>query len=293
MTAQEKILVTGGTGFIGKNLIKSLKNKYEVVSVSRSSKVPGVKNINIDLNVSDFSFLRKVKPDYVVYLGTISSPKQAEKFPQQCFDSNVTVIQKFLSVAKDLNVKKIVLFSSIILYKEKTGKISENDPLNPNSNIYSLSKFLLENIAGYYRTSFGLPITVFRLSNTYGPGQDASQIPFLVPSLFDQAKDKKAIEVWNSKPIRDWVYIADIVKVIEKELKLKNSGMFNLGTGVGTSVDEVSKTIGDFYSVKVKDLKKDVSPPFKVVLDMNALEEHLGYVPDTKVRVGLKKIYDC
>ena len=290
---KERLLVIGGSGFIGRNLIRHLKNRYEVTSLSRTSKVQGVKNLNLDLNNSNFSFLRKNKFEYVIYLGTISSPKEAELKPQETFDSNVSTVQKFLEESKELNFKKIILLSSVVLYSSgRQNKLDENSEISPFSSIYNYSKYLLESLAEFYRRKYSIPITVFRLANTYGPLQNTQKVPYLIPNLFQQALEKGEMEVWNTKPIRDWVFIDDVVKVISEELHKKNGGIFNLGTGQGRSVGDLVKTISFLTGVNYLNLDKPVAPPFNVVCDMNKLKKRFKHIPSTTIEVGLKNTYD-
>jgi dTDP-glucose 4,6-dehydratase len=297
MVRQERkkdILIIGGGGFIGRNLINSLRNKnVNIYSVSKQSTVPAIKNIHADLVTSDFSFLKRIKPDYVVYLGTISSPKEADINNQGSFDTNVIALQKFFEIAKDLKIKKIILLSSIVLYAgDLNHPCKEDDKITPYKDIYCFSKYLLESLAEYYRRNCHLPITVFRLSNTYGPHQSSEKVPLLVPSLFQQAFAKKKIEVWNSSPIRDWIYVEDVCMVIQKELETHESGVYNVATGKGRKVEDVVKIISKLTGAPFKNLEKAVNPPMKVVCNMTKLKKHLRYVPNTTLEVGLKKTYE-
>ena len=289
----EGLLIIGGSGFIGKNLIKHLKTKYDITSLSRTSKVQGVKNLNLDLNNSNFSFLSKNKFEYVVYLGTISSPKEAELKPQETFDSNVTTMQRFLEKSKELNLKKIILLSSVVLYSSgKQNKLDENSETSPFSSIYNYSKYLLESLAEFYRRKYSMPITVFRLANTYGPFQNTQKAPYLIPNLFQQALEKGKMEVWNAAPIRDWVFIDDVVKVLSKELHKKDGGIFNLGTGEGRSVRDVAKIIASLTGTSFSDLNRPVEPPYSVICNTEKLKERVGYVPSTTLEEGLKSTYN-
>lgn len=288
----KKLLIVGGSGFIGRRLIDKLKSKYAITSVSHTGKVSGVDNINLDLVKTDFGFLDSTSFDAAIYLGTVSSPKEAEAKPQLAYDTNVTVVQRFLEKAGASGVKKIILFSSAVLYSINDDPCSESDSIEKYSSIYNYSKYSLETLADYYRLKHNMQITVFRLSNTYGPGQTNTKAPYLVPGLFQQASEKGEIEVWNIKPIRDWVFVDDVVKVVELELKIKGGGLFNLGTGKGRSVGDLVKIVADLYKVRVVDLDKPVAPPYKVVCNIQNLKTRLNYVPDTDLVVGLKKVYE-
>jgi len=288
---RDKLVITGGSGFIGRNLLDTLRNSpYETISVSKETSVGGVENVHEDLTKTDFDFLESLDPRFVVYLATISSPKEAALKKQESYDTNVTAVQRFLEKAKDLRIKKIVLLSSVVLYSGDSDKpYKEDAELAPFRDAYNLSKFFLEGLASYYRQSYGLPITVFRLSNTYGPHQTTERVPLLIPKLFEEALNEGRLQVWNTKPIRDWVFVGDVCKVIIRELAAKGDGIFNLGTGRGRSVREVVEIISSLTGVPYQDLNKPVDPPMRVVCDMAALQEHLGYVPDTSLETGLAK----
>lgn len=292
-TKKERLLVIGGGGFIGRNLIKDLKSKYDITSLSKTSKVHGVKNLNLDLNNSDFHFLLKNKFEYVIYLGTISSPKEAELKPQESFESNVTTVQRFLEKSKELNFKKIILLSSAVLYSSNTqGRLKESDEISPFTSIYNFSKYLLECLAEFYRSKHAMPISVFRLANTYGPIQDTHKVPYLIPSLFQQVLEKGKMEIWNTSPVRDWVFVDDVVKVIFEELNRKGGGIFNLGTGKGRSVGDVAKIITSLTGAGFINLNRPVEPPHSVVCNTKKLKDRLGYVPSTTLDEGLKKTYN-
>lgn len=287
---KERLLVVGGSGFIGKNLIKHLRTKYDVTSLSRTSKVQGVKNLNLDLNNSNFSFLSNNRFEYVIYLGTVSSPKEAELKPQEAFDSNVTTVQRFLEKSKELSFKKIILLSSVVVYSSsKQKKLNESSEISPFSSIYNYSKYLLESLGEFYRRKYSMPITVFRLANTYGPFQDTQKVPYLIPNLFQQALEKGKMEVWNASPVRDWVFIDDVVKVLSKELHKKDGGIFNLGTGTGRSVENVAKIIATLTGASFTNLNRLVDPPHSVVCDTKNLRGRVGYVPSTTLEEGLKE----
>lgn len=290
---KEGLLLIGGGGFIGRNLISELKSNYTITSVSRTSKITGVKNINIDLMQSNFEFLKTENYKYVIYLGTVSSPKESESKPQGMFDSNVVAVQRFLKTSKNLNFKKIIFLSSVVLYlSSNKKKLKEGDQIAPFLSIYNYSKYTMETLAEYYRKKYSMPITVFRLSNTYGPYQTTQKVPYLIPDLFRQGILDKKMKVLNLSPIRDWVFVDDVVKVLAKELKINGGGLFNLGTGIGRSVGDVANIISSLTKSKFINLNKKVSPPHHVICDVSKLKERIGYVPSTTLEVGLKKTFD-
>jgi dTDP-glucose 4,6-dehydratase len=287
----EKLLVIGGSGFIGKNLIRLLSDKYEITSVAKNSEVYGINNLKIDLNNTDFGFINGFSK--IIYLGTVSSPKEAEVKPNDAFISNVVNIHNFLEAARNQKTDKIILLSSAVLYspENKTPLIEESETA-PFLSIYNFSKYNLEILAKFYAKKYSLPITVFRLSNTYGPGQTSERAPYLIPGLFEQAIKKGLMEIWNTSPVRDFVYVNDVSKVLSLELETPGGGLFNLATGIGKSVKQVAETVKKITGADYVDLGKEVSPPNKVVCNMDSLNKRLKYIPDTTLEKGLEASYD-
>jgi dTDP-glucose 4,6-dehydratase len=291
------LLITGGSGFLGRNLVDLLKKdtKYRIFSVSRAHETGGVENIFEDLTKTDFSFLDKIKPDFIVYFGTVSSPNSAAQDPEGSYESNVIAVNKLLAkVAKmEKKVKKIILMSSAVLYKNtEKGVYKETDKIDPYRDPYNFSKFSMECLANYYRSLFSLPITVFRLSNTYGPYQPKREMPTLVSDLFQQAMEHRKIKVLNVKPVRDWIYAGDVCRAIQKELNAPESGIFNLATGKGRSVGDVTAIISRLTGASFVNLDKKALPPMRIVCSTQRLRKHLGYVPSTPLTAGLKKVYE-
>lgn len=285
----KKLLIIGGSGFVGRSLIKHLLNKYEITSVSRTTKVEGIHNEFFDLNKTDFSFTKHY--NYIVYLGTISSPKEAEQKPNESFITNVENIHRFLEASRDYKPKKIILLSSAVLYSSGNKSFSEQDKIDPFISIYNFSKYNLEMLATFYREKYGLSITVFRLSNTYGPGQVTDRAPYLIPGLFEQAIKKGKMEVWNTSPVRDWIYVDDVAKAIGRELEMKDGGIFNLGTGKGSSVKEIAEVIKKLTGAEYINLNRSVSPPYRVVCDIKELKKRLDFSPSVGIEDGLEKSY--
>lgn len=286
----DKLLLIGGSGFIGKNLIEKLSGKYEITSVSKTTKVSGVNNLKIDLNNTDFGFIKGFSK--IIYLGTVSSPKEAEIKPNESYISNATNIHTFLEAARNHTVEKIILLSSAVIYSpDNIAPLAEVSLIAPYLNIYNFSKYNLEILAEFYTQKYGMPITVFRLSNTYGPGQTNERAPYLIPGLFEQAITKEKMEIWNTTPIRDFVFVDDVSKVISLELETKGGGLFNLGTGIGSSVLKVAEEIKKLTGVDFVDLGKEVGPPHKVICDMEKLFKRLNYIPVTNLETGLKESY--
>ncbi len=230
------ILVTGGSGFIGSNLIVELiKQGCDIVDLSKhESAIPGVKTLKLDLTEDDLSLLDDYKFDYVIHLAAVSSIKNAQGNEEETIKTNLDGTKKILEYFSNKNLKKFIFLSSVTVYQEVDTELTEDSKyvVDKSANIYSYSKFLAENECKKYENK--IPIIIFRLANAYGPLQRVGKTPNLIPQIIYQALKDKKIEVRNGKFARDFIYVSDMVSAIILGLKSPFKGTLNLGTGKPT-----------------------------------------------------------
>jgi len=285
----KKILITGGTGFIGIHLINKLKKSgVEIINISHHKKIDDVENINVDLKKTDFSFLDNLDFDYVIHLAAFSSPKRS-KNKEETIELNVNATRRFLEKVGERKVKKIIFLSSALVYAESNNLIKEEDSLNKNLiDIYTKSKILGEKICLDLKEK-GLPILIFRLSNGYGPGQQWEGDSTLIPQLISQAILNNKISLFNRRQIRDYIYIDDIVDAIIRALNTSFSGVLNLGTGKGTSSGDIAERIFKLTGTEIENLNYKIIGPEKIILDISKINEVLNWRPKIRIEEGLNK----
>jgi UDP-glucose 4-epimerase len=286
----KKLLVTGGSGFIGTNLLLRLKGEgVDILNIDLNDSKAGVRIIREDLTTSNFSWLED-KYDYVVHLAALSNERYCEDI-EEAFNVNVSATVRLLKrLASRNDIKKVIFMSSVVVYsKEARVPITEDAESDIYHNNYILTKGLDEQICGYFLRRYGMPILVFRLSNIYGPYQDYQKFPNLVPQIISQALQDHEIQVWTDKPIRDWIYIEDAVEAIIRGLLSPYTGILNLGTGRGRSVGEVVEIIAKLTGARVTCLNKEVTGPTRVVCDVGLIRKELNWEPQYSLEEGLRK----
>ncbi|MEK7087208.1 MAG: GDP-mannose 4,6-dehydratase [Patescibacteria group bacterium] len=135
-----------------------------------------------------------------------------------------------------------------------------------------------------------IPSIIVRFSNIYGPTKLIR--PDLVPTLIRKALSLDEITVWNTKPVRDFLYTYDAADAIIKLLDNDYIGPINLGTGKSVSVGRIAEIIGDLSGKKIKDLDQPVSGPMNFVCNISRVKNLTGWEPKYSIEEGLRETYE-
>jgi len=265
-----KILITGSSGFVGKHLLKKLTPKYQIVRYD-------LKN---DQNILDEGLLhKKLKDvDVVIHLAAFISVEESWRKPREYFINNslgtLSVIQNSIKAG----VKKVIYFSSAAV------KVK---PLTP----YALSKITGENFIKLY--SKNIKTVIVRPENIYGPGQEQSY-GYVIHNFIKGIKEGKSVKIYgNGLQKRDFIYIDDVVSVIERILEGDVSNeIISIGTGRETSILNLAKTIGLIMKKKVTiDFEPKRPEPFRSVANTESLES-LGISASkfANLKLGIQKL---
>src|SRR3990170_413338 len=255
-----KVLVTGGAGFIGSHLVDRLVEEGYKVIVADDLSRGRLENVNtkadfekIDITSNRFSILiKKIKPDIIFHLAAQSDIGQSLKDPQKDIAVNFLATQTLLEKAKVLKVKKIIFASSAAVYAEsKKLPIAEEDVKEPIS-LYGVSKLCSEYLLCNYHKIHGLPYASLRFANVYGPRQDMSAEGGVVAILIDKIlKNDQATIFGDGTQTRDFIYVSDVVKACLLSLRNDVLGEFNISTAKETSILSLYKKLIELSNVKV------------------------------------------
>jgi len=229
-----KILVTGASGFIGKHLVPQLRAASHTVIEANS----------VSGDVADAATWASFDiPEVVVHLAGKSFVPASWTDPASFVKCNVQGTVNALDFCRKNNAR-LVYISSYLYGNPEKLPIPETAPMIAN-NPYALSKKLAEDACKFYAGSFGVPITILRPFNVYGPQQDQN---FLIPSIIRYINAGQLIEVKDLEPKRDYVYISDLVEAIMKSVELtRGFSIFNIGSGKSYSVKELIQVIQKVY----------------------------------------------
>lgn len=257
-----KVLVTGGAGFIGSHIADSfLQAGHEVLvlddlsSGSTANISKGVAFTQVDIRSAlAKDAIIEFAPDVLVHAAAQISVSESMKMPDVDASVNVLGLVNILQGLSALPEKPYIVFISTggAIYGEQDYfPADEAHPMRPES-FYGLSKRVGEMYLDLWERSFGIPYGVVRLSNVYGPRQnphgEAGVIAIFNSLLLD---DKTPTIYGDGEQTRDYIFVADVVSAVVALSEKRVSGVFNIGTGVETSVNEL-------YAGVMKATAKDI-----------------------------------
>ena len=307
------ILVTGGAGFIGFHVAKSLLgNGNQVIVVDNFNNYydPAIKEDRIKkllenyqpklyrLDISNFQELKKVfvenKIDKICHLGAQAGVRYSLENPKAYLDSNIIGTNNLLELAKEFKIEDFVLASSSSVYgNNKKMPFSETDFVENPISLYAATKKANELQAHVYHHLYGINVFCLRFFTVYGPWgrPDMAYFKFVRSILADQP-----IEVFNNgKMKRDFTYIDDIVSAVALAInKCKGYEVINLGNNKPVKLDKFIEIIESNLGMeaKIKYLEMQPGDLIDTSADIKKAKEILGWLPKIGIEEGLKNFID-
>ena len=294
-----RILITGGCGFVGANLISHLTEVggYDISVLDNESlgeyktiEPFGVTFIKGDLRDKDAVATAVNNQDAVVHLAADTRVMDSIKNPEFNFEVNVVGTFNLLTAARAAGVRRIVNASTGgAILGEVPPPVNELMAPNPSSP-YGASKLAVEGYCSAFGESYGLPTISLRFSNVYGPL--SVHKGSVVAAFFRQILKGETLVVYgDGSQQRDYVYSQDLAAGIRLAIDSQHTGPFQLGTGVPTSVNELidhmRAVVGDEYPVKVEYKDFRAGEILHTYCDISKARATLGFDPSTSVPDGL------
>lgn len=295
----QKVLITGGAGFIGSHISEKLSHKYEVIIVDNLSsgcmenlpKGTEFKLYKLNIEKDDIEeVFSKEQPGFVIHLAAQTSVNYSVTNPYTDANINIMASIRLLEICKKYNVKKFITASSAAVYgNPQYIPVDEQHSTEPMSQ-YGLSKLVMEK---YIQLS-GIPYIIFRFSNAFGPKQKSSKESGVI-AIFNKAmKENSPINIYgNGEQIRDFVYVSDIADVCEKaiEFDIKNE-IINFSTNKGISINYLFNKMADLYNYKYKAnyLPERTGDIKDSILSNKKALELFGNIEFTSLQAGLNAL---
>jgi dTDP-glucose 4,6-dehydratase len=262
-----KVLVTGGAGFIGSNLVRRLlQEKHSVVVLDNlsSGKTENLQGIN---NRSDFQFIQGDVRDskavkhalddvnIVVHLAALIDVSASIADPTLTHEVNVTGTLNVLKEAARQNVNKMVFASSTAVYGDaKTLPVREESPCQPISP-YAASKAAAEAYCSAYSSCYGLDTVRLRFFNVYGPKNENSVYSGVITKFLRKAQQNRALTIeGDGEQTRDFIYVDDIIRALTAALERQGTrgDVFNVCTGKPISINKLVSTLAAVTGKKLR-----------------------------------------
>lgn len=300
-----KVMVTGGCGFIGSHLVdKLIERGYDVCIIDNLS-TGDIKNLNPEahfyqMDIRDEKIkevFEKEQPESVFHLAAQINVRKSEEDPFFDIDVNirgsVNVIKAFLGVKSP--GKFIFASTGGVMYGDTdifpTPETVEPFPLCP----YGISKLTVEKYLVYFSAFYNLKFVSLRYGNVYGPRQNAYAEAGVIAIFSTRILEgKNPVIFGDGKQTRDFVYIDDIVRANLIMLENSVTGIFNVGTGRETSVNQIFEYLKD---VSGKDVKKVYTDPRKGEIKRSCLSPEkiakmTGWKAEVDIREGIRRTFD-
>lgn len=299
-----KVLVTGGAGFIGSHLVDRLiQEGHEVVVVDNLS-TGKRRNLNraarfFKIDIQSWRLervFRNERPNVVMHLAAQMDVRKSVEDP--VFDAQVNVLGTLnvLQQAVRHGVRKVVFSSSggAIYGEQETYPAPESHVTRPLSP-YGISKLCGEQYLSYYQRVSGLQVVSLRYANVYGPRQDpdgeAGVVAIFIQKLLN---NEQAIVNGNGRQTRDFVYVEDVVEANLAVMGQETQGIYNVGTGEETSINDVLRMLVGHTNSTCKELHGPSKHGEQVrsVVDASKIRQELSWEPRTELSEGLKRTID-
>jgi len=300
----DRVLVTGGAGFIGSHVVESLLDSGADVLVVDDFRLGRRAHLGkggaagrltvIEGDIRSAEDLRPVAdfaPDTVFHMAALHFIPYCNAHPQEALDVNILGLDAVIRAVRTAPLRAFVFPSSGAIYGFGDRPWPETAPARPDE-IYGISKWMGEQVMGRFHADRpGLRTVVARLFNTYGPRETN---PHVLPEVMQALRAGKPIELGNLWPQRDLIYVTDtagaLVAAAQGDPGLE---VFNVGTGTGTTIEDVMETIGEItgHPVDVRQVPERMRDGDGHLLsNPQKLMQATGWKPQYDLEAGLRQL---
>ena len=312
----KKIIVTGGLGFIGSNLIELLlKKNYFIINVDKVTYSSNFYNTKTFKNNKKYKFIKcdinskkieqifiKYKPVGIFNLAAETHVDRSIDSPKSFIDSNILGVYNILEIFRRFSKKnkktKLVHISTDEVYGDILfGRSDENYPYKPSSP-YAASKAASDHLVSSYIRTYNIPAIVTNCSNNYGPKQHPEK---LIPKLIYNILTNKPLPIYGKGTnSREWIYVDDhceaLIKIFEKG---KIGNFYNIGSNKNQTNLEICKKLINVASknkisgknIKIKFVKDRPGHDIRYALNSSKLKKELKWTTKTSLNEGIKKTF--
>jgi len=312
----DKVIVTGGLGFIGSNLIELLLKKYYVINLDKVTYSSNFYNTKEFLKKKNYKFIKydinnkkiikifnKYKPVGIFNLAAETHVDRSIDSPKSFIESNIlgvyNILEAFRVFSKKIPKTKLIHISTDEVYGDILfGRSDENYPYKPSSP-YAASKASSDHLVSSYVRTYNIPAIVTNCSNNYGPKQHPEK---LIPKLIYNILQNKPLPIYGKGTnSREWIYVKDHCEALIKIFKKGKVGNFyNIGSNKNQTNLEICKKLIQLANknkiigknTRIKFVKDRPGHDTRYALNSSKLKNELRWSPRISLSNGLKKTFE-
>jgi UDP-glucose 4-epimerase len=296
-----KVLVTGGAGFIGSHVVDRLVEEGHQVVIVDDLSTGKRKNVNraaslykLDIQSSRLEkVFRNERPNIVIHLAGQVSVRASVENPM--FDAQVNVLgtMNVVNQAARHGARKVIFSSSgdAIYGEQEVYPVSELHPTKPLS-AYGISKLCGEHYLSYFQRVSGIQVVSLRYANVYGPRQNPEGEAGVVAVFIRQMlNNEQPIINGNGRQTRDFIFVDDVAQANLAVMGQDSQGVYNVGTGVETSINELYRLLAGLTGSPCKEVHGPAKSgeQMRSVIDSSKLRQEFGWDSEVKLTEGLEK----
>ncbi len=290
-----RVLVTGGSGFLGRAVVERLLDGGAEVIVADLLAYPGTRARSVVGDLRDPEVLRESvseELDGIVHLAALTSVLESANRPEETYRTNVAATHGLLEAARLTGIPRFIFASTNAVVGETGGgRIDEQAALRPLTP-YGATKAAAEMLLSAYGASYGMAASSLRFTNIYGPGM--AHKDSLVARLMKAALCGGSIDIYgDGEQERDYIFVNDAVSAVDVVWEKEISGTFTVGWGSSVSVNALHRQVCDATGVAVGAQRVPSRPGEmrRVAVD-NSKMKRLGWEPVVPLGDGLRSTWD-
>jgi UDP-glucose 4-epimerase len=296
-------LVTGGAGFIGSHLVDALLARGDHVHIVDNLSTGSRKNLAStaelhELDIRDESLEQltgQLRPEVVFHLAAQADVGTSVERPAFDADVNVVGTVRVLEAARGCEARVVFVSTGGAIYGECERPAREDDPPAPGSP-YAASKLAGEDYLATWNRLYGSRHVTCRLANVYGPRQQPTLEGGVIAIFLDRMRDGKETEIFgDGNQTRDFVYVGDVVEALLAAAHPTEAGLYNIGSGIATSVGELHRLCAETAGVQ-REPRFGPDRPGDLrhsVIDPSRAARELDWRARTTLAAGLAKTWEA